>query len=339
MAPGANLRKFDLNLLVALDALLHTRSVTRAGEQLNLTQSAVSAELRRLRRMFGDELLVRVGRQYELTALAQDLIEPVSDVVARIKRTIEHRRTFDPAVEARRFSVVMSDYAMLLLLQPALCRAAKQAPGVGLETRQFNDQIQRLLGQSGIDLVIGPNLDLDGVHSQRLFSDRFVCIVSDDNPEVGDELTAEQFESLPHLSIAWQSWLGNPHMQRPGAGSFTGNLVGLMGPRSAGDLSAVYHSDVIADSFTLAPFLVRGTRLVAVVPERLAEHFREMAGIRIMEPPFKAPDLHETMYWTDLADTDPAHAWLRGMIMDVAAGIPEPAVAGPGPDQRLLSAV
>src|SRR5262245_28829147 len=135
MTSGVNLRKFDLNLLVALDALLRTRSVTKAGEHLNLTQSAVSAELRRLRRMFGDELLVRVGRHYELTPLAQGLIEPVEDVVARVRRTIEHRVTFDPAVASRRFSVFMSDYTMLRILQPALCRTATQAPGIGLEAR------------------------------------------------------------------------------------------------------------------------------------------------------------------------------------------------------------
>src|SRR5437764_11662127 len=128
-----NLRRFDLNLLVALDALLRYRNVTRAGEHIGLTQSAMSAEFRRLRQMFDDELLVRVGREYHLTALACDLVGPVGDVVAKIEDTIVHRPTFDPRTEARRFSIVMSDYAMLQLVHPLLRRAEVEAPGVTVE--------------------------------------------------------------------------------------------------------------------------------------------------------------------------------------------------------------
>src|SRR5579883_656646 len=169
--PGENLRKYDLNLLVALDALLRYRSVTRAGERIGLTQSAMSGELRRLRRMFGDPLLVRVGREYQLTALASELIEPVQDVIARIERTIGHRTSFNPAAESRRFSVAMSDYAMLLLLQPLLRRVGLEAPGITVEVHPFEEQIPRLLGQRTADLVIGPAFDLAGTHAERLFSD------------------------------------------------------------------------------------------------------------------------------------------------------------------------
>jgi LysR family nod box-dependent transcriptional activator len=302
--PGTNLRKFDLNLLVALDALLGCRNVTRAGERIGLSQSAMSGELRRLRRMFGDPLLVRVRREYELTALARDLVEPVADVLARVERTIGHRTSFDPATEARRFSVVMSDYAMLLLMQPLLRRAGVEAPGITVEVHPFKDQIPRMIGQDGVDLVIGPAFDLTGVHSQQLFSDRFVCIVSADNPDVGDRMTPDLFESLPHLTIAWQPLarsLADEHLE-----------------------SAGMHRRVEAttESFALAPFLVRGTRLVALVPERLAVQLREAAGVRVLEPPVAAPQLQETMYWSAAADGDPAHAWLRRTMADVACAMP-----------------
>ncbi|MFD3928347.1 LysR family transcriptional regulator [Streptomyces sp. NPDC058614] len=342
MTSGVNLRKFDLNLLVALDALLHTRSVTKAGEQLNLTQSAVSAELRRLRRMFDDELLARVGRHYELTPLAQGLIEPVEDVVARVRRTIEHRVTFDPAVASRRFSLVMSDYTMLRIFQPALCRAATEAPGIGLEARQLNDLVPRILGQSGADLVIGAGLEMEGVHSQRLSTERFVCIVSADNPEVGDELPLALLESLPHLAIAWQPWMSALLAQKPGTGSLIRELSSFLGPRPAEARCAGRRMDVVADSLMLAPFLVQGTRLVGLVPERLAHRFRELADLKVFEPPFPMPELHETMYWSDLADTDPAHTWLRQMIADVAAdGADAGSPLSPGleADDLVLSAV
>lgn len=303
--PGANLRKFDLNLLVALDALLRDRNVTRAGERIGLTQSAMSGELRRLRRMFGDELLVRVGRKYELTALARDLVEPLGDVMARIELTIGHRTSFDPATESRRFSVVMSDYAMLLLLRPLLRRAEVEAPGITVEVHPFKEEIPRILGHGGVDLALGPAFDLAGVHSQRLFSDQFACVVSADHPEVGDHLTPELFESLPHLTIAWQPPLrsiADEHLEGAGVRR---------------------RVEVTTESFVLAPFLVSGTRLVALVPARLANLLSEPARVRALDPPVPTPVLQETMYWTTVADRDPAHAWLRRMIADVAGAISE----------------
>src|SRR5215210_1774169 len=90
------LRRYDLNLLLSLHALLHTRNVTMAGDWLGVTQPAMSTDLRRLRQMFADDLLVRVGRDYQLTALASALVEPLSQVVADIERTLNWRPFFDP---------------------------------------------------------------------------------------------------------------------------------------------------------------------------------------------------------------------------------------------------
>ncbi|MGW0704460.1 LysR family transcriptional regulator [Streptomyces sp. NPDC002643] len=299
--PGENLRKFDLNLLVALDALLRYRNVTRAGERLNLTQSTMSSELRRLRRMFDDELLVRVGREYELTALARDLVEPVADVLARIERAVGHRTSFDPGSGSRTFSIAMSDYSMFLLLQPLLRRVGIETPGVTVEVHPLVGQIQRMVGQDGIDLVIGPAGEQTGVRSERLFSDRFVCIVSADHPEVGDRMTTDLFESLPQLTIAWP---------QPRLRTIADEYLDNAGLRR--------HVVATTRSFALAPHLVRGTRLVALVQERLAHELRETTGIRILEPPFSSPGLEEMMYWNAAADGDPAHAWLRRMIAETA---------------------
>ena len=127
---GINLRKYDLNLLVALHALLRERSVTRAGERLGLSQSAMSSELRRLRQMFGDDLLVRVGRQNHLTALARELVEPVEQIVTAIGQTISRRPSFEPASETRTFTISMSDYAAWALLHPLVQRLQEEAPGI-----------------------------------------------------------------------------------------------------------------------------------------------------------------------------------------------------------------
>ena len=309
-----DLRRFDLNLLVALDALLRHRNVTRAGEQLHLTQSAMSGELRRLRQMFGDELLIREGREYELSPLARELVDPVGEILARIQRTIDHRTAFDPAAEARTFSVVMSDYAMLLLLQPLLRRTGKEAPGVSVSVSPFRDhRIPRMLRHGDVDLVIGPEFDLEGVNSQALFSDRFVCIVSSDHPDVGDHVTRELFDTLPRLSVQQHPMLrGIAEAQLSSEEWSAEELASILGPGNA---------DVLTESFVLTPFLVSGTRLVALVPERLAHQFRDSAGVKVLDPPAPVPELQETMYWSAVADTDPAHAWLRQTISEVAQTI------------------
>ena len=102
---GAELRRFDLNLLVGLHALLYFRNVTRAAEHVGVSQPAMSRELRQLRQLFGDELLVRVGREYRLTTLARELIEPLGQVIVSIEGAVARRPSFDPAVETRSFTL------------------------------------------------------------------------------------------------------------------------------------------------------------------------------------------------------------------------------------------
>src|SRR4051812_11588011 len=123
-----NLSQVDLNLLVALDALLSERNVTRAGERVGLSQPAMSSALSRLRRLFQDELLVREGRVYELTLLAQELRDPLQNILEMIDQTIEKKPAFDPAVDKRTFTIVASDHMAFLVLQPLVRRLTMEAP-------------------------------------------------------------------------------------------------------------------------------------------------------------------------------------------------------------------
>ena len=131
----AKLRRYDLNLLLSLHALLHTRNVTQAGDWLGVTQPAMSSDLRRLRQMFKDELLVRVGREYQLTALASALVEPLTRAVADIERALTWRPSFDPCADTRSFSIAMSDHVMALLLPALGARLPHEAPNVTIHTR------------------------------------------------------------------------------------------------------------------------------------------------------------------------------------------------------------
>src|SRR5262245_27942392 len=131
-APMAGLSSIDLNLLITLGALLEERNLTRAGEKTNMSQPAMSGALARLRRHFDDELLVRDGRQYQLTPLAQRLLPGVRDALRQVERTLQARPQFDPASSGRTFSMAMSDYAVTVLVDPLLRRVQELAPGVGL---------------------------------------------------------------------------------------------------------------------------------------------------------------------------------------------------------------
>jgi DNA-binding transcriptional LysR family regulator len=297
-----HLRQFNLNLLVALHALLVHRNVTRAAEEVGITQSGMSGELRRLRRMFGDELLVRVGREYELTALAQELVDPVRDIITSIERTVARRPSFDPSSDARAFGIAMSDYAMLILLEPLLERLGREAPRVTLHIHPLQpDGIHTMLGPGGVDLLIYPDQETASTRSELLFVDRWVCAVSSRHPEVGERLTIDQYRQLPALTF--------------GVGS---QLVSSTAEQHVRSLGIEAPIEVTTESFALAPFLLTRTRLVALLQERLAKRLKDAAEIRLLEPPVPTPDLREAMFWSPVAEADPAHRWLRQMLREVA---------------------
>src|SRR5579875_11372 len=156
-AGAMKLSQFNLNLLVALDALLRERNVTRAGESIGVSQPAMSATLARLRELFKDDLLVRVGRRLELTPLAGELIGPVRQCVMQIEDVIEHRRAFRPATEERSFIIAASDYASFLLLPPLLERLAADAPGIAVKFVRLDANAVEQLASGLLDFVILPS--------------------------------------------------------------------------------------------------------------------------------------------------------------------------------------
>lgn len=299
---GAELRRFDLNLLVGLHALLYFRNVTRAAEHVGLSQPAMSRELRQLRHLFGDELLVRVGREYRLTTLARELIEPLGQVIASIEGAVARRPSFDPAVETRSFTIGMTDYGLLLLLHPLVQRLSKEAPHMTLHHHPTEADPADMLNSGRVDLVLEPREYLaPGFPSQVLLEDRWMCAVWAGHPEVGDSLTLELFERLPRLAFG----------------------VGTSGPTSTAELH--YQRLGIGgrimttvNSFALLPFLLRGTHLVALVQERLARRLEDATEIRLLEPPVPIPPLVVTMFWSAVNDADPAHTWLRTALAGVA---------------------
>ena len=192
--------RLDLNLLVALDALLTERSVTRAAQRLHLSPSATSDALARLREYFDDELLVQVGRRMEPTPRAEALQQPVRDVLVRVDSTIAIQPHFDPRLSDRVFRIFASDYTQLVLGPQVMALAAAQGAGVRLDFLPQIAQPHRSLERGEADLLVMPQALLSPDHPQAvLYEEGFVCLVWRGAALAQGRLSRERYLAAGHV--------------------------------------------------------------------------------------------------------------------------------------------
>jgi DNA-binding transcriptional LysR family regulator len=299
------LGQVDLNLLVVLDALLREKNVTRAAERLHLSQPATSTALSRLRKVLGDELLYKNGRHMELTPRAESLIEPVREVLAIIEQTIVRPRGFDPATDTRSFSIIASDYVGVELMRPLAGRLAGSAAGLRFDTAPVGARYLAALQRDEVDVAILPDRIVDvaalpDCSRMPILSDRFVGAVWTGHPRAGDQLTAELLASSPYLT--YRAPEGSPSVVEQDLDA-------------AGATRAV---TATASGFVTMPFMLAGTDLVAVVPERLARRVAAAADIRLLEPEMPLRPLSQSAFWHVRRDRDPGHVWLRDQLRATA---------------------
>ncbi len=298
-------QRLDLNLLTALRALLSERNVTRAGEQLHVSQSAMSGMLARLREYFDDSLIVPVGRRMELTPLGEQLVEKVNDLMLRLDATLATRPDFDPASSRRQFSVVASDYLIQVLLLAVLREVHHEAPGITIEFRQPSNTAAVDLENGEVDFVINPaRFVTPNQASTVLFEDSYHLVVDAAHAQVGDSVDLAQFKSLRHVTLEnngrpqFESWFLAEH--------------GALPP-----------TEVVVHSFGLLPQLVLGTSRVAVMHTRMALQVRNFwPQLRIVPLAFEAPRLVETLQWHRYRDLDLGSQWLRDKMIAHARGLP-----------------
>lgn len=296
-------RRLDLNLLVALEALLTEKSVTRAAAKLNITQPAMSGALARMREYFEDPLVIQVGRHMELTPYAETLVAPIHDIIMRIDSAIASEPVFDPKQSQRHFSMTLSDYVIRVFLQDVLTDIYREAPGITFEFRQSSSRVQEELESGEVDFVIGPTIDVLSEHPQELlFEDDYTVIAWKDSTAVGDTLSFDEYLSLRHVVFRQPNrsapWLERWFAQRYGN---------------------VRQIDVAAQNFDLLPHLVIGTDRIATVQSRLARLVLPMLPVKAIKPPIELPVLTEVMQWNVHRDPDPASQWLRAKIKQHAA--------------------
>jgi LysR family nod box-dependent transcriptional activator len=296
-----DLSHFDLNLLRSLDVLLEERNVTRAAERLFVSQQAASGALQRLRQHFDDELLTRVGRQFEPTPLARSLIVPVREALLAAQAALDTRPTFDPQSAALTCRVAMSDYTLLVLLPQFLRRLSTQAPNVRCIVEPVTKNSFDRLAMGDLDFCLtASDVRLYGAHSptklirsEPMFHDDFVCVVDPAKVDISNGISLSTYRHLRHNSAAF------------------GEGVATIVERAWAASKFDYDVAVIAPTFAALIFMLPGTPLIATAQRRLALTLAPRLGLAIVVCPLKIPRLQENLMWHERSDQDPAHRYLR----------------------------
>ena len=304
-----NLAGVDLNLLVSLRALLQERNVTRAAQVVGLSQPAMSNALARLRRQFGDELLVREGRGLALTPVARELQHAVEPALGMVERALRIQASFDPSTAAQVFRIAASDYGMTLIAA-RLRDLGRLAPRVVVDLVQIDHGFVRdsEAVMRRVDLLLAPRAFLNGYPNELLSSEPWVAVVDADHG--GDRLR--------EADLHGRSLVGLFHDL--GSGAHIERLLTVRGITATGAVNA--------ESFSAVPALVEGTDRIAFLPASLAERLRPGYRVKVLEAPFLGEPLTESLYWHRSAQRDPAHQWLRHLLLGTAP-VPEPVPSAP----------
>ena len=294
------LDSFDLNLLVAFDVLMQERSVTRAAHRLNVTQSAMSASLKRLRTSFADEILAQHGKSMIPTSFALALQPEISAKIAELRAIIARQGRFDPAVSDRQFRIAASDYVTTVLMGPLLAALADEAPSIGFTFDLPGPSSQTALANGALDLLLTPENFVHPDHpAEPVFDERHVVAAWTGNPLAGGPLGKSAFAQAGHVAVRVagrytfaEDWFHRQRIER--------------------------RIEVYAPSFIQAPFLVPGTMRLCVMHERLARYMQAILPLAILEMPFPVPPMHEMMQYHAAREGDPALQWLRRRIREAA---------------------
>ena len=296
-----DLRFFDLNLLVAFEALMAERNVTRAARRVGTGQPAMSHALARLRELFGDDLFLRTSGTMQPTTRALALAPSVAQVLADIRKNVLADRSFDPDKAEITFRVGASDHFELAVLPGVIEVLRTTAPKSRLVvTAVDRDRLPSMLESGVVDLAIGYFPDTpSSQQSEFLFREEYVCLFDAKACNVSPPLKLSTYLRLPHIIMSLRGELtgaADATISREGGSRFV--------------FMATPH-------FLAIPFLLHGLPAVAAVPRRLAEHCREVAGLSVSPLPIELEGFDVSMQWHARTESDPAHRWFRDIVRAV----------------------
>lgn len=291
----------DFNLLITLDVLLAEGNVTRAAQRLRLSPSAMSRSLARLRETTGDPLLVRAGRGLVPTPRALELREKVSQLVQDAQAVLRPEKAADLNQLVRTFTLRTSEGFAENFGPDLIARVSVAAPGVLLRFVQKLDKDSAQLREGTIDLETGVVVATMGpeVRAQALFRDRFVGVVRLGHPLCQGEITPTRYATGRHIGITRRGLEMRPIDQALG-------LIGLEREIAA-----------IVGGFSTAVAMSRASDLIASVPERHTGNLR--AGMHTFVLPFTTPEFTVSLLWHPRFHADPAHRWLRGVVVETCS--------------------
>lgn len=291
------LRRIDLNLLLALHALLAEKHVTRAAVRLHKSQPAVSHSLAQLRELFNDPLLVRKGGSMMLSARAQALIQPLENALHGLNALLEAPE-FDPARARGRFRIALSDYAAHIVLPNLMRRIRREAPGLDAAISQASrEAMLAQLADGELDLALGifPEAP-EEIHLQGLFAERFICLADKGVLPRDGKMDLHDWLSRPHVMLA----------MRPDAADEIESALAARGLKR--------HIALALPHWGAAISVISGTDLILTVASRAVKGRDQYTNLREFDPPLELPEFSYQQAWHARKDADPAHQWLRDAI-------------------------
>lgn len=295
------LQTFDLNLLVVLHTLLEERNVTRTGERLGRTQSAISNSLKRLRDHFDDRLLVRTPEGFSPTPLATELAPQVAEILRGATACIAREQVFDPGTVQAQFVIGAPDRFSLPVFLPLLEHLRSAAPGISITLRATDRNYAiRMIEEEAVDVAIGWFDSLPAhLDQQFAFEDRFICLGRESHPLLTEAKRPglEDILSYPHLVVSSSG-----------------------GRRAVFDTILERHGlkrtiAATLTSFTIVPELLQQSNLVGVFTHRTAEYFARRYALTTAPVPLEVTPIANQLIWHRRFSNDPPHAWLRNQIL------------------------
>jgi DNA-binding transcriptional LysR family regulator len=304
-AEAVNLKTFDLNLMLVFDALMRTRNVTLAGENIGLSQSATSNALNRLREAFNDPLFVRTPKGMVPTPLAEELAPSVEAALSQLRVVIDEKRAFDPASAQRTYRILMSDVGQIYFLPRLTAFLRGRAPQINIETVEMQvRQVQEAMAAGYVDLAVGfleefgPNF-----HRQKLFMNDWVCVVSQTHPTIRGAPTEADYLNGVHLSYippGGSHVLLDQILDRFFEARKARRRVALRVAHSTGLSGIVAESD-----------------LILTVPRALALSYASYSRINVFPLPFATPQIEIVQMWHDRFHRDGGHQWFRRVFAEL----------------------
>jgi DNA-binding transcriptional LysR family regulator len=300
-----NIAALNLNLLPILDALLTERNVSRAGVRLGLSQPAVSNALAQLRELLGDRLLVRRANGMIPTERALALVQPVRAAMLAIEQSLAPPAAFDAATAHRDFVLCTNDFVAFALLPRLLSRLQREAPGVRLQVRAFQEHVVPPDLQRGeADLLFSFSRTLPPGHQATdLFQDRFVLVARQGHPQVHGRITLATYTKLAHVVVS----------QEPNARGVVDDALAQRGLTRRVALRLSH--------FLLVPHVLATTDYVAALSELVARPVARALRLQILKMPLPVPSGMVRMVWHERTDASPAHAWLRSVVEQVGRAV------------------